>query len=121
MAERARPARKPVIQFKDFSFRYAARKEATLEGINLTLFEGEKVLILGASGSGKSTLVNCVNGLIPFSYNGQISGSCKVNGVETQTLSVFQLSRDVGTILQDTDAQFVGLSVGEDAAFAMEK
>jgi energy-coupling factor transport system ATP-binding protein len=110
----------PVVEFENFSFRYKAQRAPSLSGITLSVYEGERVLILGASGSGKSTLVNCINGLIPFAYGGEITGSCRVNGRETRELSVFELSRGVGTALQDTDAQFVGLSVGEDAAFAME-
>lgn len=112
--------KKPVAVFENFSFQYKAQNKPTLADINLTIYQGEKVLILGASGSGKSTLANCINGLIPFSYPGIISGSCKVNGTETRSLSVFELSREVGTVLQDSDAQFVGLSVGEDIAFSME-
>ncbi|GHU03437.1 putative ABC transporter ATP-binding protein [Spirochaetia bacterium] len=112
--------KKPVAVFENFSFQYKAQNKPTLADINLTIYQGEKVLILGASGSGKSTLANCINGLIPFSYPGTIGGSCKVNGDETRSLSVFELSRAVGTVLQDSDAQFVGLSVGEDIAFSME-
>jgi len=112
--------RKPVVEFKDFTFRYKTQKNPTLQNINLEIYEGEKVLILGPSGSGKSTLCNCINGLIPFSFPGQISGSCKVNGVETSSSSIFKLSNEVGTVLQDSDAQFVGLTVGEDVAFVLE-
>lgn len=109
-----------VIEFKDFSFRYKHQNEFTLHDINLTINKGEKVLILGPSGSGKSTLGNCINGLIPFSYNGEIKGSCKVCGLETKDASIFKLSEHVGTVQQDSDAQFVGLSVGEDIAFSLE-
>lgn len=112
--------RKPVIEFRDFCFQYKIQNKPTLHDINLTIYEGEKVLILGASGSGKSTLANCINGLIPFSFQGKIDGSLKVNGKETSKQSIFKLSMMVGTVLQDSDAQFVGLSVGEDIAFAME-
>jgi len=110
----------PIIEFADFGFKYKVQNAPTLYNINLTLYAGEKVLILGASGSGKSTLANCINGIVPFSYKGTISGSLKVNGKETSDLSIFELSKHVGTVLQDSDAQFVGLSVGEDIAFAME-
>ena len=112
--------RNPVIQFTDFNFRYKTQQKPTLYDINLTIYEGEKVLILGASGSGKSTLLNCINGIVPFSFEGDITGSVKVNGRETRELSIFKLSNEVGTVLQDSDAQFVGLSVGEDIAFSME-
>jgi len=112
--------KKPLIEFRDFSFRYKTQSEETLKDINLTIHEGEKVLLLGPSGCGKSTLSNCINGLIPFSFNGEIRGSCKVAGMETSSASLFRLSSAVGTVLQDSDAQFVGLSVGEDIAYALE-
>jgi len=112
--------REPVIEFKDFSFRYKTQNQFTLHDINLTIYRGEKVLILGPSGSGKSTLGNCINGLIPFSYNGEIKGSCKVSGIETREANIFTISNHVGTVLQDSDAQFVGLSVGEDISFSLE-
>lgn len=111
---------KPVIEFKDFSFKYKSQADYTLKDINLTIYEGEKVLLLGPSGCGKSTLSHCINGLIPFSYGGEIKGSCKIAGLETIQSSIFQLSGKVGTVLQDSDAQFVGLSVGEDIAYALE-
>ena len=112
--------KKPIIVFKDYTFRYKTQKAPTLKNINLTLYEGEKVLILGPSGCGKSTLANCINGLIPFSYKGEIKGSLTVAGVENKDSSIFEISRHVGTVQQDTDAQFVGLSVGEDIAFSLE-
>ena len=109
-----------VIEFKDFSFRYKTQNEFTLHDINLTINKGEKVLILGPSGSGKTTLGSCINGLIPFSFNGEIKGSCKICDIETKEASIFKISEHVGTVQQDTDAQFVGLSVGEDIAFSLE-
>ena len=109
-----------VIEFKDFSFRYKTQNEFTLHNINLTINKGEKVLILGPSGSGKTTLGSCINGLIPFSFNGEIKGSCKVCGLETKNSSIFKISEHLGTAQQDSDAQFVGLSVGEDIAFSLE-
>lgn len=112
--------KKPVIEFRNFSFQYFAQAKPTLTDINLTIYEGEKVLIVGASGSGKSTLGSCINGLIPFSYKGKIDGSLKVCGEDTSSLDVFKLSKKVGTVLQDSDGQFIGLSVGEDIAFALE-
>lgn len=111
---------KPVIEFKNFYFKYKSQTEDTLKDINLTIYEGEKVLILGPSGCGKSTLSHCINGLIPFSFDGDIKGSCKIDGIEVSQSSIFQMSSKVGTVLQDSDAQFVGLSVGEDIAYALE-
>jgi energy-coupling factor transport system ATP-binding protein len=110
----------PIIEFTDFTFQYFSQAEPTLHDINLKVYPGQKILIVGPSGSGKSTLGHCLNGLIPFSYRGEIQGSLKINGVETATLDIFQLSKTVGTVLQDSDAQFVGLTVGEDIAFALE-
>ena len=110
----------PVIKFENFSFQYRAQAEPSLLDINLAIYPGEKVLIAGPSGSGKSTLANCINGLIPFNYTGQLSGQCIVGGVETSKQSVFELSKIVGTVLQDTDGQFVGLTAGEDIAFSLE-
>lgn len=110
----------PMIEFKDFSFKYRAQKEPTLQNINLTIMPGEKVLIVGPSGSGKSTLAHCINGLVPFSYTGEITGSLRIGGKDPADLGLFGLSKIVGTVLQDTDGQFIGLTVAEDIAFALE-
>ena len=112
--------KKPVIQFENFGFQYFSQAAPTLYDINLTIYEGEKVLIVGPSGSGKRTIGNCLNGLIPFAYKGELTGSLKIDGVETKTSNIFELSKKVGTVLQDTDGQFIGLTVGEDIAFALE-
>lgn len=109
-----------LIQFENFGFQYNAQSKPTLYDINLTVRRGEKLLIAGPSGSGKSTVAHCINGLIPFSYRGEITGSLKVKGKESRELSIFEMSRTVGTVLQDADGQFVGLTVAEDIAFALE-
>lgn len=110
----------PVISFQDYSFQYMAQAEPTLKHINLDIYPGEKVLIAGTSGSGKSTIGNCINGLIPFAYPGKSTGKLLVDGAEADKSSIFELSHTVGTVLQDTDGQFIGLTVGEDIAFAPE-
>jgi len=112
--------RTPIIEFDHFSFQYFSQAEPTLHDICLKIYPGEKVLIVGPSGSGKSTIGHCLNGLIPFYYTGTIEGSLKIKGQETRDLDIFQLSKMIGTVLQDSDGQFVGLTVGEDIAFAME-
>ncbi|MGL4449715.1 MAG: ABC transporter ATP-binding protein [Sarcina sp.] len=112
--------KKPVIEFKDFSFQYRAQECPTLNNINLTIYEGEKILIVGPSGCGKSTITNCINGLAPFLYEGEITGSLKVNGIETRDSDIAGLSNEVGTVLQDPDGQFIGLTVAEDIAFKLE-
>ena len=109
-----------VIEFQNFSFQYFSQAEPTLHHINLKIYRGEKILIVGPSGSGKSTLGHCLNGLIPFSYKGDMYGSLKINGAETRDQTIFELSKMVGTVLQDADGQFVGLTAGEDIAFALE-
>jgi len=110
----------PIIEFDHFTFQYYSQAEPTLVDINLKIYPGEKILIVGPSGSGKSTLGHCLNGLIPFYYKGNTQGSLKIKGKETKDLDIFQLSKIIGTVLQDSDGQFVGLTVGEDIAFAME-
>ncbi len=112
--------RQAIIEFQNFSFQYYSQAEPTLHDINLRIYPGEKILIVGPSGSGKSTLGHCLNGLIPFAYKGEISGSLKINGLETKTQDIFHLSKMIGTVLQDSDGQFVGLTAGEDIAFALE-
>ena len=112
--------KQPLIEFTDFTFQYFSQAEPTLYGINLKIYAGEKILIVGPSGSGKSTLGHCINGLIPFSYTGKITGSLKIKGEDTSQKNIFELSKSVGTVLQDSDGQFVGLTAGEDIAFALE-
>ena len=110
----------PIIEFKNYTFKYRAQVEPTLLDINLKIYPGEKVLIVGPSGSGKSTLAHCINGLVPFSYAGESKGSLTVGGAEPAKTGIFGMSKIVGTVLQDTDGQFIGLTVGEDIAFALE-
>ncbi len=112
--------RKPIISFRNFSFQYRAQKRPTLTDINLEIYPGERVLIAGPSGSGKSTLAGCINGLNPFSNPGACTGTLTVDGVDAPHSSIFELSAHVGTVLQDPDGQFIGLTVGEDIAFALE-
>ena len=112
--------RKPIISFRNFSFQYRAQKRPTLTDIDLEIYPGERVLIAGPSGSGKSTLAGCINGLNPFSNPGACTGALTVDGVDAPHSSLFELSAHVGTVLQDPDGQFIGLTVGEDIAFALE-
>ena len=109
-----------MIEFKNFGFKYNAQVDYTLRDINLKINPGEKVLIAGPSGCGKSTMIHCLNGLIPFAYEGEKEGSLTVDGKETWDMSIFELSKKIGTVLQDQDSQFIGLTVAEDLAFALE-
>ncbi|WP_040950833.1 ABC transporter ATP-binding protein [Gorillibacterium massiliense] len=112
--------RSPAIEFIGFSFQYRAQSEPTLHDIHLTLHQGEKVLIVGPSGSGKSTLGHCINGLAPFFYPGETKGILRIMGEERKNVGIARASEQVGTVLQDPDGQFVGLTVGEDIAFRLE-
>jgi energy-coupling factor transport system ATP-binding protein len=112
--------RTPAITFSGFSFKYRAQTEPTLRNINLKIYPGEKVLIAGPSGSGKSTIARCINGLIPAAYPGETAGTVSVCGLNPAHEGIFGMSKKVGTVLQDTDGQFIGLTVGEDIAFALE-
>ena len=109
-----------LITFKDFSFTYRSQSEPTLKAINLTIHHGEKVLIVGPSGSGKSTLGYCINALIPNAFDGKVEGSGVVCGFEVGKSSIYEVNKKVGTVMQDTDAQFVALTVAEDIAFSLE-
>ncbi|MGT2799783.1 ABC transporter ATP-binding protein [Streptococcus marmotae] len=112
--------KKAIIEFEKFSFKYHAQQEATLHDIDLTIYQGEKVLIVGPSGSGKSTLGQCLNGIIPNIYQGTKTGALRIYGKDAFDLSIYDKSLLVSTVLQDTDGQFIGLSVAEDLAFALE-
>ncbi|GAB7224597.1 DUF3744 domain-containing protein [Vibrio owensii] len=109
-----------TIEFSNFSFRYESLDKPTLKNINLRIEKGEKIVIIGPSGSGKSTLGQCLNGLIPHAIKGETSGQLTINGQDTAPFDMHQFTEQVGTVLQDTDSQFVGLSIGEDIAFALE-
>ena len=109
-----------IISFEDFGFQYTAQAEPTLYDINLKIRKGEKVLIAGPSGCGKSTLAHCINGLVPGSYPGKSTGKLLVGGKNALDLGIFGLADIVGTVLQDSDGQFIGLTVAEDIAFALE-
>lgn len=109
-----------VIEFRNFTWKYKSQAEPTLHGLSFDIKKGGKVLICGPSGCGKSTIAHCLNGLIPFSYKGESEGSLRVLGKESKELSLFDISKMVGTVLQDADGQFVGLTVAEDIAFALE-
>ena len=110
----------PIISFKDYSYHYRSQAEPTITHIDLEIYKGERIIIVGPSGCGKSTLAHCLNGLNPFSYPGKTEGSLTICGIDAAKSSIFELSQQVGTVLQDTDGQFIGMTVLEDIAFVME-
>ncbi len=109
-----------LISFKEFSFTYEAQSEPTLKHINLSIHKGEKILIAGPSGSGKSTLGYCINALIPHAFKGKLEGSANICGLDLADGDMYAVNKRVGTVMQDTDAQFVGITVAEDIAFSLE-
>lgn len=111
---------KPFIEFKDVTFQYHSQSAPTLHNITVTINHGEKILVVGPSGSGKSTFAHCINGLIPHIYQGSLRGMVTVNGKDVSQSNLSELSFEVGTVLQDTDGQFIGLTVAEDVAFSLE-
>ena len=112
--------RQTHVEFNNFSFKYKSQVDNSLNCVNLKIKKGEKIVIVGPSGSGKSTLAKCLNGQIPNTYPGDIEGVCLIDGKNIEKSSIFDLSLSIGTVLQDTDGQFVGLTVAEDIAFSLE-
>jgi hypothetical protein len=110
----------PIVDFNSYNFKYKSQKDFSLFDINLSIKKGEKIVIVGPSGSGKSTLAKSLNGQIPNSFDGDILGQISIDGKDLKSSSIFDLSLSVGTVLQDTDGQFVGLTVAEDIAFSLE-
>jgi len=94
-----------MIRFENVSFKYTKEQES-LKEINLTVEDGEVVLVCGPSGCGKSTLVRCVNGLIPHFYKGELNGSVLIDGTCVSETSLRKLSKHVGTVFQIREASF---------------
>lgn len=112
--------RETHVEFNNFYFKYKSQVDFSLFDINLNIKKGEKLVIVGPSGSGKSTLAKSFNGQIPNTYPGDMEGFCLIDGKNIENSSIFDLSLQTGTVLQDTDGQFVGLTVAEDIAFSLE-
>ncbi|NLW72239.1 MAG: ABC transporter ATP-binding protein [Chloroflexi bacterium] len=110
----------PVLSVKDLSFRYHSRQTLAIENINLDLHAGQVVLLAGASGCGKTTLMRCINGLIPHSYNGSMTGDVELFGQSVIGLGLSDISRRVGTLLQDPERQILGTYVLNEVCFGLE-
>jgi energy-coupling factor transport system ATP-binding protein len=108
------------IQVNNLSFRYRSREEVAIRDINLTVQAGEMLLIAGASGCGKTTLARCINGLIPRSYKGELSGQILMQGQNIASLPLSRISQMVGTVLQDPERQILGSIVLNEVAFGLE-
>jgi len=109
----------PLI-VEGLTFRYRSRPDPALDDVSLTLERGELLLVAGASGCGKTTLIRCINGLIPRSYKGELSGRITLQGQDTAGLSLARISQIVGTVLQDPERQILGAHVHTEVAFGLE-
>ena len=109
----------PLV-LEDVSFRYRDRKGTAINHISFEAHPGEILLIAGASGCGKTTLVRAVNGLIPRSYKGDLTGRVLVFGEDTSGWKLSQISQKVGTVLQDPERQILGTKVLHEVAFGLE-
>ena len=108
------------IKFENFTFKYKSQQESSLKNINFEAKKGEKIVIIGPSGSGKSTLAKAINSQIPNTFDGVTTGKVSILDKDIENSTIFDISLLVGTVLQDTDGQFVGLTVAEDIAFSLE-
>jgi energy-coupling factor transporter ATP-binding protein EcfA2 len=109
-----------ALSVQDLTFRYRDRQEPSIRDINLELAPGEFLLVAGASGSGKTTLIRCVNGLVPRSYKGELSGAIRLHGQDIQDMPLARISQIAGTVLQDPERQILGSRVLNEVAFGLE-
>ncbi len=109
-----------AVSVENLVFRYRDRSEPALKDISFQVEPGELLLVAGASGCGKTTLIRCLNGLVPRSYKGEISGKILLHGQETRGMSLARISQIVGTVLQDPERQILGTRVGSEVAFGLE-
>ena len=110
----------PPLLIENLSFRYRSRNELALKDINLSVEAGQVLLIAGASGCGKTTLARCINGLIPRSYKGELTGRILIQGQDIRALSLARISQLIGTVLQDPERQILGTKVLNEVAFGLE-
>src|SRR4030042_491887 len=109
-----------MIEISDLSFTYPGTSRPALQGVTLQIPDGEFCLVMGPSGSGKSTLLRCINGLVPHFSGGIVYGSIRVNDLDPIMLSPREMSRMVGFVFQDPEAQFVVDRVEDEIAFSLE-
>ncbi|MBC7262003.1 MAG: ABC transporter ATP-binding protein, partial [Chloroflexi bacterium] len=113
-------AQGPAVAVENLSFRYHTRSDQAIQGVSFELWSGEILLVAGASGCGKTTLIRCINGLIPRSYKGDLCGRVLLHGQDTAGMRLADISRIVGTVLQDPEKQIMGSYVSDEVAFGLE-
>ena len=109
-----------MIEIRELSFKYKGGSDYSLKDINLKIKKGECILLCGKSGCGKSTLLKLMNGVIPEFYDGDISGSAMVNGMNTFTTPIYKLSKNVGSVFQNPKTQFYTTNTTDEIAFGLE-
>src|SRR5215216_217647 len=110
----------PPLAVDGLTFRYRSAAAPSISDLNFVAAAGDLLLIAGGSGSGKSTLLRCLNGLIPRSYGGELTGRIAITGQDPSEMGLAQLAQLVGTVLQDPDRQIVASYVGRQVAFGPE-
>lgn len=109
-----------IIEVKDVTFAYSGAQRHALERVSLAVAEGEFVGVIGPSGAGKSTLAGVISGAVPHHFSGELYGACLVDGKDTCEVTLTDVSRLVGSVLQDIDAQFVASNVRDELLFGLE-
>lgn len=109
-----------MIEINNLSFKYKSQSNHSLKDINIKIKKGECILLCGRSGCGKSTLLKLINGIIPEFYDGEISGSVMVNGMNTFTTPIYELSKNVGSVFQNPKTQFYTTNTTDEIAFGLE-
>jgi energy-coupling factor transport system ATP-binding protein len=105
---------------EDLTFSYRDREENAIHNISFSVNPGEILLVAGASGCGKTTLIRCINGLIPRSYKGKLTGHVFVHGKDSRKWPLSRTSQQIGTVLQDPERQILGTKVLNEVAFGLE-
>ena len=110
----------PIIELRDVSFSYDGGREKALDAVSLSVREGDFVGVIGPSGAGKSTLAAMMSGAIPHHYAGKLYGATLVDGHDTCDVTLTDISRIVGSVLQDIDTQMVASVVEDEMLFGLE-
>jgi len=110
----------PVIKLENVSWVYARSKERALKNISLEIGEGEFIAVMGENGSGKTTLCRLLNGLIPHSMNGTLTGAVTVDGIRASSSTVAELAKKTGMVFDNRQTWFLTDSVYDELAFGLE-